>query len=99
VHQWLHHAVAKTLKQIKSRDDHLGATENRCVTGNNAQPRKIWMLGATLEPFYQVLEFVNRFNFRSRNPRIPAPLATPAMVGARGARYRPRFLVPPPPPA
>jgi hypothetical protein len=41
------------------------------------------MLGATLEPFYQVLEFVNRFNFRSCNPRIPAPLATPAMVGAR----------------
>ena len=70
------------------------------MTANNAQPRKIQMLGATPEPFYQVLEFVNRFNFHSCNPRIPPLLATPAMVGARLAlRYRPRFLVPPPPPA
>jgi hypothetical protein len=40
----------------------MGATENRCVTANNAQPRKIQMLGATLEPVYQVLELLAPFN-------------------------------------
>src|SRR6516162_7280599 len=54
--------------------------ENRCVTANNAQPRKIQLLGATLEPVYQVLEFLKPFNFRLCNPRIPAPLATLSRV-------------------
>jgi hypothetical protein len=46
----------------------MGATENRCVTANNAQPRKIQMLGATLEPVYQVLELLAPFNVcRQRN--------------------------------
>jgi hypothetical protein len=27
------------------------------------------------DPLYQVLEFAEPFNFRSRNPRVPAPPA------------------------
>lgn len=72
----------------------MGATENRCVTAGNAQPREIQMLGATLEVVYQVREFLKPFNFGSCNPHIPALLATPAMVGAR-VGYWPAFRSPP----
>jgi hypothetical protein len=46
---------------------------------------KIQMLGATLEPVYQVLEAAEFFNFGSCNPRIPAP---PAKSGLRSATRR-----------
>ncbi|MGO9631150.1 MAG: hypothetical protein ACLPXW_19475, partial [Xanthobacteraceae bacterium] len=75
----------------------IGATENRCVTANNAQPHKIQMLGATPEPVYQVLELPKPFNFRSCNPRIPAPLALRPMVGAFGPTPAATRALPGPP--
>jgi hypothetical protein len=56
------------------RSHHRGHGES-VTDGEQAQPHEIQTLGAALDPVYQVLEFAEPFNFRSRNPRVPAPPA------------------------